>query len=72
MVSHAGKIQIFKSLVVSKPVYVSTMITVRDNFCETLQSLQKDFIWGGKKARIKHSILIGDYQLGGLRDVDIP
>ena len=57
----ARKIQIFKSLVASKPVYVSTVITVPDNFCETLQSLQKDFIWGEKKARIKHSTLIGDY-----------
>ena len=47
----------------SKPVYVSTVITVSHNFYETLQSLQKDFIWGGEKAKIKHSSLIGDYQL---------
>ena len=70
--SLAGKIQIFKSLMALKPVYVSTVITVPDNFCETLQSLQKDFIWGGEKARIKHATLTGDYQLGSLRDVDIP
>ena len=67
-----GKIQIFKSLIPSKPVYVSTMTTVSDKFCETLQSLQKEFIWGGRKARIKHSTLIGDYHLEGLKNVDIP
>ena len=60
--SLAGKIQIFKSLVALKPVYVSTVITVPDNVCETLQSLQKDFVWGGKKTKIKHSTLIGDYR----------
>ena len=70
--SLAGKIQIFKSLIASKPVYVSTMTTVSDNFCQTLQSLQKEFIWRGRKAKIKHSTLTGDYHLGGLQNVDIP
>ena len=70
--SLAGKIQIFKSLIASKPVYVSTMTTISDKFCETLQSLQKEFIWDGRKAKIKHSTLIGDYHLGGLKNVDIP
>ena len=45
-------------------MYVSTIITVPDNFCETLQSLQKDFIWGEKKAKIKYSASVGDYHLG--------
>ena len=70
--SLAGKIQIFKSLTASKFVYVSTMTTVSDNFCETLQALQKEFVWGGRKAKIKHSTSIGDYHLGGLKNVDIP
>ena len=48
------------------------MTTVSDNFCETLQSLQKEFVWGGRKAKIKHSTLTGDYHLGGLKNVDIP
>ena len=70
--SLAGKIQIFISLIASKSVYISTMTTVSDNFCETLQSLQKEFVCGGRKAKIKHSTLIGDYHLGGLKNVDIP
>ena len=70
--SLAGKIQIFKSLITSKPVYVSTMTTVSENFCDTLQSRQKEFIWGERKAKIKHSTSTGDYRLGGLKNVDIP
>ena len=48
------------------------MTTVSDNVCETSQSLQNEFIWGGRKAKIKHSTLIGDYHLGGSKNVDIP
>ena len=47
------------------------MTTVAENFCQTLQSPKKEFLWGGRKAKIKHSTLAGDYHLGGLRNVDI-
>ena len=67
----AGKIQIFKSLVASKPVYVATMISVPQKFCDTLKSLHREFIWNGKNANIKHSSLIGEYKDGGLKYVDI-
>ena len=69
--SSAGKIQVFKSLVASKPVYVATMIPVPQNFRDILKSLHREFIWNGKKAKIKHSSLIGEYRDGGLKDVDI-
>ena len=42
--SLAGKIQVFKSLVTSKPVYLATMIPVPQTFCDTLKALHKDFI----------------------------
>ena len=69
--SLAGKIQVFKFLVASKPVYVATMISVPQKFCDTLKSLHKEFIWNGKRAKIKHSSLIGEYRDGGLKDVDV-
>ena len=52
-------------------MYLATVIPVPQNFCDTLKTLHKDFIWSGKKSKIKHSTLIGDYCEGGLRDVDI-
>ena len=36
-----------------------------------MKALHKEFIWSGKKPKIKHSTLIGDYCKGRLRDVDI-
>ena len=69
--SLAGKIQVFTSLVASKPVYVATMISVPQKFCDTLESLHREFIWNGKRAKTKHSSFIGDYRDGGLKDVDV-
>ena len=67
--SLAGKIQVFKSLVASKPVCVATTISVPQKFCGTLKSLHKEFIWNSKKPKIKHSSLIGECRDGGLKDI---
>ena len=69
--SLAGKIQIFKSLIASKPVYLATMKHLPQEILDDLQSMHKDFIWDGKLAKIKHCTLIGDYTDGGLKDVDL-
>ena len=66
-----GRIQVFKLLIASKPVYNAIMKTVSQEFSEALANLQKDFIWGGRKPKIKHATLIVDYKDGGLKDVDI-
>ena len=36
-----------------------------------LKVIQKNFIWRGRKPKIKHGTLIGDYVDGGLKDIDI-
>ena len=69
--SLAGKIQVFKSLVASKPVYLATMIDLQQFFCDTIKSLHKEFIWSSKRPKIKHSTLIADYREGRLKDIDI-
>ncbi len=33
--------------------------------------LKLKFLWGGKRAKIQHKTLIGTYENGGLKDVDI-
>ena len=57
--SLAGKIQIFKSLIASKPVYLATMKHLPLEILDDLQSMHKDFIWDGKWAKIKHHTLLG-------------
>ena len=40
-------------------------------FVDDLNVIQNDFIWGGRKPKIKHTSLIGDYSEDGLKDMDI-
>ena len=70
--SLAGKIQSFKSVIASKPVYIATMKVLPKNALDDLQAMHKEFIRGSKKPKIKHSALIGHYEDGGFRDVDLP
>ena len=70
--SLAGKIQAFKSLIASKPVYIATMKNIPPQFLDDLQLLHKEFIWDGKRPKVKHSTLIGNYEEGGFKDVDLP
>ena len=69
--SLAGKIQIFKSLVASKPVYAASVVSISDSFVQEMKSLHKEFIWSNRKPKIKHTALIGDYAESGLKDIDI-
>ena len=38
---------------------------------EELQALHRDFIWGGRHPKIKHSTLIGSYEKGGFKDINL-
>ena len=53
----AGKIQVFESLIFSKLVYLATMNTVPKTITDQLQVIHKDFIWRGKKVKIKQNTL---------------
>ena len=66
----AGRIQIFKCLAVSKTLYACTMLSPSKQFIDQINSLKKDFVWRGKRPKIKHSTLIGGYKEGRYKDVD--
>ena len=68
----ARKIQSFKSLIASKLVYIATMKVLPKNTLDDLQAMHKESIWDSKKPKIKHSKLIGHYEDGAFKDVDLP
>ena len=37
----------------------------------SLMKLKREFLWEGKPPKIKHAALVGSYERGGLRDIDI-
>ena len=66
-----GKIQVFKSSVVSKPVYAAPMVSISDSFAQEIKSSHKELIWSNKEPKMEHSALIGDYVKGDLKDIDM-
>ena len=65
-----GKIQILRSLAIPKLLYVCRFFPVHMDFIHLVENLTKDFVWNGKKPKIKHNTLIGDYSSGGLKFPD--
>ena len=69
--SLAGKILVFKTLAVSKLLYICTFKNPSTQKIESLNSIQKKFIWSKKRPKIKHPTLIADYKNEGYKDIDI-
>ena len=66
-----GKIQIFKTLGISKIQYLASMPHVPDRIIQELETIQSRFLWNSSTPKIKHSTLFGDYAEEGLKNVDI-
>ena len=66
-----GKITIFKSLAISKIVCLALLTLISNSFLEELKQIQKTFLWGNKRAKIKHDTLCNNFTEGGLKNVDI-
>ena len=65
-----GRIAVFKSLALSKIIHLLLITKLHNNTIDLMYKIQKNFIWQGKKAKIKHSALCNGYEKGGLKNVD--
>ena len=66
-----GRITVFKTLAISKIIHLAMTTSIHKTTINQLEKIQKDFIWHGKKPKIKHETLCGNYESGGLKNVDI-
>ena len=67
----AGKITVLKSLIFSKIVFIAFLSTIPETIVKCLIKLKNEFIWDNKPPKIKHTAMIGSYERGGLKDIDI-
>ena len=70
-VSLEGKIIVFKSLAISKIIYLSPLASVPNNIVEELIKVQRNFLWNFTAPKTKHSKTRMGYQNGGLKNVDV-
>ena len=64
-------ITVFKSLAVSKVIHLLLITKLHNNTIDLLHKIQKNFIWQGKKVKIKRSTLCNGYKKGGIKNADL-
>lgn len=67
-----GKVTVIKNFALPKLIYAFSSLPNPPK--ETLKRIEKimyNFLWDGKPERIKRDILIGEYEKGGLKMIDI-
>ena len=58
-------------LALSKLIYLALVTKVPTATIELLSKIQKEFLWGKNKSKIKHNTLSNDYENGGLKIVSL-
>ena len=66
-----GKIVVFKTLALSKLIYLAQIINVPKSLVKQIKQIQKNFLWADSNPKIKHETLCLDFRNGGLRNCDI-
>ena len=71
MLSLEWRIIIFKTLAISKIVYLRFLTVPQNSLIEQLQKIQKTFIWHSSRPKISHKTWCNNFENGGLKHVDI-
>ena len=66
-----GKIIIFKTLALSKVVFLTQILLIPNEITTTTQRIQREFLWNSSNIKIKHETIYNDFQNGGLENVGI-
>jgi len=65
-----GKINIVKTLGISKLIYSASVLPVPDHYIQEINKLIFNFIWQGKLPKIKRNTIMGEKKDGGLKMCD--
>ena len=66
-----GKNLIFKTLGISKIVYLFLTLTASNSILEEIQKIQKTLLWYSSRPKINHKTLCNTFEDGGLKNVDV-
>ena len=66
-----GKIVVIKSLLTSQLVYIMSPLPTSSRHLKDINNLLYQFLWDGKRNKIKQVEMINDYATGGLKMLDI-
>ena len=70
-ISIEGKMEVFKTLDISKLVYLAFLTVIPKHMTEEVAEIQKSFVLVDSSPKIKHETLRMEFKVGGLNNVDI-
>ena len=70
-VSSEGKIVVFKTVAISKLVYLVLLTVIPNHITKEVAKMWKSFLWHDSSPKIKHETLTMGFKAGGLKSVDI-
>ena len=66
-----GKIQVIKSLAASQLTYILAPLVTNHKITKEINGIFYSFLWNNKGDKIKRSVMINNYESGGLKVIDI-
>lgn len=69
--TYFGKMVIIKTLGIAKLIYSATMLPIPEGICGQVETMIDQFLWKGRKRRIKKEILQMPVKEGGIGQIDI-
>ena len=66
-----GRIVVFKTLAISKIVFLALLTRIPHQVVKELEKIQKSFLWKDSTPKIRHETTCKDYKDSGLKNIDI-
>jgi hypothetical protein len=66
-----GKVLIIKALIIPILTFIVSSCVIPEKYKKEIESKCFKFIWNGKPDKVKRNTLIGDFEKGGLKIIDI-
>ena len=66
-----GRTIIFKTLALSKFVFLAQVLPIPNVITTTIQRIQREFLWNSNNVKINPKFIFNDFQKVGLKNVDI-
>ena len=66
-----GKIVVLKSLIASQLFYILSPLPTKHAALDEINNMFYDFLWSGRRDKIKRDVMISDYKNGALMMIDI-
>ena len=58
-----GKIIIFKTLALSKFVFLAQVLPIPNEITTTIQRIQREFLWNSRNVKIKHETISNNFKV---------